>query len=75
MTERETQCRQILRYMEDVGPITQMIATREFECIRLPSRIFDLREAGYPVQDDWEYKLNESGKVVKKWKKYFLPRQ
>ena len=75
MTERENQCRQILRYMEDVGPITQRIASREIDCDRLGARIWDLKHDGVPVQDGWEYKLDESGKVVKKWKKYWIAKQ
>jgi hypothetical protein len=52
--------------------ITQVLATDLFKCTRLGARIFDLRHDGVPVLDDWEYELDENGKVVKKWKKYFL---
>lgn len=38
-------------------------------------RIRDLREQGYPIGDKWEHKTDERGKVVKKWKRYFLPRE
>jgi hypothetical protein len=69
---REAQKAQILRYMQDVGPITQRIASREFDCDRLGARIWDLKHEGVPVLDEFEYKLDENGKVVKKWKKYFL---
>ena len=72
MTERENQCKAILRYMQEVGPITQRIASREIDCDRLGARIWDLRHAGVPVIDEWEYKLDESGKVVKKWKRYLI---
>lgn len=74
MTERDNQCRQILRYMENVGPITQRIASRELDCERLGARIWDLKHDGVPVIDEWEYKLDSDGKVVKKWKKYMIGR-
>lgn len=73
MTERESQCKAIIRYMEEVGPITSRIASRELDCDRLASRICDLRHDGVPVQDGWDYKLDEHGKVLKKWKRYWLP--
>lgn len=72
MTEREAQTRKILRYMEDGNAITQRIASHEFDCDRLGARIWDLRHEGVPVQDEYEYKLDENGKVRKKWKKYWI---
>lgn len=72
MTEREAQKRKILRYMEAGNAITQRIASREFDCDRLGARIYDLRHDGVPVQDGWEYKLDSNGKVVKKWKRYWI---
>lgn len=72
MTEREAQTRKILRYMEAGNAITQRIASQEFDCERLGARIYDLRHDGVPVQDEWEYKLDNKGKVVKKWKKYWI---
>lgn len=38
-------------------------------------RIRDLRERGIPIGDIWEYQFNDKGKVVKHWKRYFLPRE
>ena len=75
MTERENQCKAIIRYMEENGPITQRIASRELNCDRLASRICDLRQAGVQISDGWDYKFDEHGKVLKKWKRYFLPDQ
>lgn len=72
MTEREAQTKQILRYMEAGNAITQRIASREFDCDRLWARIWDLKKDGVPVQDGWEYKLDKEGKVVKKWKRYWI---
>lgn len=75
MIAREAQTQQILRFMEAGNEITQRIASREFDCDRLGARIWDLKQSGVPVEDAFEYKLDESGKVVKKWKKYWIPRK
>lgn len=75
MTEREAQTSQLLRYMENGGVVTQRIASQLFDCDRLPSRVYDLRQSGVPVLDEWDYKYNTKGKVVKKWKKYWIARQ
>jgi hypothetical protein len=69
---REAQNKQILRHMEAGNSITGLEAITLFHCMRLPARVGDLRRSGVPVLDDWEYEINENGKVVKKWKKYFL---
>lgn len=68
----EAQTRAIQRYMEAGNKITQRIASREFDCDRLGARIWDLRNAGVPVLDEWEYHRDEKGRVVKKWKKYWI---
>lgn len=72
MTAREAQKKQILNWMLSGYVITQMIATERFDCTRLGARIYDLRQDGVPVQDGWEYKLDKDGKVVKKWKRYWI---
>lgn len=68
----EAQTRAIQRYMEAGNKITQRIASREFDCDRLGARIWDLRNAGVPVLGEWEYRRDEKGRVVKKWKKYWI---
>ena len=39
-----TQCERIINYIEDNGSITQLDALREFGCMRLASRISDLKK-------------------------------
>lgn len=69
----EAQKRQIYAFMAEGHAITQRIASRRFNCDRLGARIWELRhEDGVPVQSAFEYKLDENGKVVKKWKKYWI---
>lgn len=73
--ESESQNAGILDYMMTVGPITQMIALREFDCMRLPARIDDikksLKDTGYVVRDDWVKYTNYKGKK-KRHKKYWV---
>lgn len=39
-----TQCERILKYIEETGSITQMDALKEFGCMRLASRISDIKK-------------------------------
>ena len=41
-----TQCERILQYMHENGSITPLDAMREFGCMRLGARIYDLKQAG-----------------------------
>ena len=75
MTGYEAQTRKLLRYMEDGNSITSAEAIKMFDCMRLASRIADLKEAGVHIQSDFEYKLDERGKVVKRWKRYWIAKQ
>lgn len=73
MTETESQKKRIHAFMLDGHAITQRIASREFNCDRLGARIWELRhEDGVPVQSAFEYKLDKNGRVIKKWKKYWI---
>lgn len=72
MTTKESQTRKIRIYMEAGNSITGIEALEKFDCMRLPARVSDMRRDGVPVVDDWEYELDENGKVVKKWKKYWI---
>ena len=44
-----SQCDKIVEYMQKHGSITQLDAYIEIGCIRLPSRIHDLRKRGYAI--------------------------
>ena len=44
-----TQCDLILRHLEDYGSIDPMTAIREYGCMRLASRIADLKDRGYTI--------------------------
>lgn len=73
MTETESQKKKIYAFMAAGHAITQRIASREFNCDRLGARIWELRhEDGIDVHSAFEYKLDENGRVIKKWKKYWI---
>ena len=44
-----TQCDRILRHLEDFGSIDPMTAIKEYGCMRLASRIADLRGRGVEI--------------------------
>ena len=44
-----SQCERIIDYMEKHGSITQLEAYIEIGCVRLPSRIHDLKKRGYAI--------------------------
>lgn len=72
MNETENQKKQIMCYMSAGYEITPREASRLFDCERLGARIWELRQEGVPIRDGWVYKRDEKGKVLKKWKKYWL---
>lgn len=59
-----TQSEMILRYMHENGSITPWEAMREFGCMRLGARIWDLKKAGYAILTDSETRKNRFGKPV-----------
>lgn len=60
-----TQCDRILQYIEETGSITQMDALREFGCMRLASRMCDIKKMGYPVTMKMEASKNRYGEPVR----------
>ena len=69
---KEAQTRLILRHMEAGEEITGMEAYELYNCMRLPARIADLKKSGVSINSCFDYELDERGKVVKKWKKYWI---
>lgn len=62
---KETQCNKILDYMEREGSITPLEALREFGCMRLASRITDLKRKGYIIHKEMETAKNRDGEPVR----------
>ena len=46
---KATQCDKVLAYMKQFGSITQLEALADIGCMRLVSRISDLRQQGVPI--------------------------
>ena len=44
-----TQCDRILRHMRDYGAIDPMTSIKEYGCMRLASRIADLKDQGHDI--------------------------
>lgn len=59
-----TQCDMILRYMQETGSITPWEAMREFGCMRLGARIWDLKKRGFEIQTEMVTDQNRYGKRV-----------
>ena len=47
---KQTQCDRILQYLEDFGSITQLQAIADLGCMRLASRVSDLKKMGHPIR-------------------------
>lgn len=66
-----TQCERILQYIEENGSITQLDALREFGCMRLASRMCDIKKMGYPVTKRTEKSKNRYGDPIT-YARYFI---
>jgi len=64
MAKKLSQCERIVRYIEEKGSITQLDALREFGCMRLASRISDLKRQGVPVTRTIETAKNRYGEPI-----------
>ena len=66
-----TQCEKILEYMQEFGSITPLDALREFGCMRLASRMTDLKKAGVKFKKTMVKGRNRKGEAVR-FAKYTL---
>lgn len=60
MTQNEI----ILKHLETYGKITPYQALREYGCLRLGARIWDLRDDGYVIDTKVKKHKNKFGKQV-----------
>lgn len=67
--QTESQSALILRYMQEVGPISPIEALSMFGCFRLGARCHDLRKSGHNIKSE-PLKL-ANGKVVAQYS--FVP--
>lgn len=70
-TSKLTQCERILQYIEENGSITQLDALREFGCMRLASRMCDIKKMGYAVTKRMEKSNNRYGDPIT-YARYFI---
>ena len=61
---KDSQCEQILRYMEAYGSITAAEAMEHIGCYRLAARIADLRKAGHTIESEMDTGKNRHKKAV-----------
>lgn len=62
---KESQCNKVLHFIEEEGSITALDALREFGCMRLASRVSDLKRKGYPITREMETMTNRYGETVR----------
>lgn len=59
-----TQTDMILRHLQDFGSITALDAMRDYGCMRLGARIWDLKRAGHDIRTTFESAQNRYGDKV-----------
>ena len=70
--KNDTQCELILRYMDEHGSITSLEAMQYFGCMRLASRISDLRKRGYMIVRNMVTTYYEDGSYKGHYAEYHL---
>lgn len=68
---KTTQCDKVLDYLQKFGSITQLQALQDIGCMRLASRISDLRNQGYPIGRRIKTGKNRYGESVS-FAEYYL---
>lgn len=59
-----TQGEKIMQYIEQYGSITQLDVLREFGCMRLASRVNDLRRDGIKIKTEMVKAKNRFGEPI-----------
>lgn len=59
-----TQTERVLQYLKDFGSITPLQALSDLGVMRLGARIWDLRQAGYPITRRMVGSKNRYGEAV-----------
>lgn len=69
---KNSQCGRLLKKLQRKRGITSLEAFQELGITSLHRRLTDLREMGYEIGDQWHYKTDADGKVITRWKVYWL---
>lgn len=59
-----TQNERILRHLQDYGSITPVEALKDYGCMRLGARIYDLKREGHRITTERETVINKRGEKV-----------
>ena len=65
MADKATQCDLVLAFMAENGSITPVKALDELGCMRLASRISDLKRMGHSIRKEMVEKKNRFGDTVR----------
>lgn len=65
MSSKATQCDLVLEFMAANGSITPVEALDELGCMRLASRISDLKRMGHSIRKEMVEKKNRFGETVR----------
>lgn len=68
---KKTQCERVLEYMKQFGSITSIQAMQDLGCMRLASRVNDLKKSGYPIGSRTKTGKNRYGDPVS-YSEYYL---
>ena len=68
---KPTQCQMVLEYMRQFGSINPLEAIRDIGCMRLASRINDLKDQGFAIGRRMKTSKNRYGKNVS-FAEYYL---
>ena len=68
---KPTQCNKVMEYMRTFGSITQLQALQDIGCMRLASRISDLRQQGVAIGRRIKTSKNRYGDSVS-FAEYYL---
>jgi hypothetical protein len=66
MKDRDSQCKTILKYLQEGHSITQIEASDKFRITRLAARVSDLKKRGYDIVSE------EVGKGFGRYVRYHL---
>lgn len=66
-----SQCERIVQYINQHGSITPIDAQNDLGCMRLASRITDLKQRGVNIISEWEEGKNRHGEKTR-YKRYFI---
>lgn len=69
---KTTQCERVLKYIEDFGSITSLQAVSDLGCMRLASRINDLKRMGISIRKRSVKAKNRYGETVY-FAEYYFP--